>query len=145
MRKLAVVLLAVATLGAAAPDEGPRPDMNAQRRANRERLELRLSQAREKLEKARKALEEEQEPTTEERQVIQRQASDPEHPKPGMLTTAGRTNCRPDERDGKKTIVCPVSIPTQVYYDRISRMQDEVKRAEKDVEDAERAYRRGID
>jgi outer membrane protein TolC len=36
-------------------------------------------------------------------------------------------------------------VPNAEYYSRIQQLEDEVKRAEQAVEDAERAYRRGVD
>jgi len=45
--------------------------------------------------------------------------------------------------DGR--LVCPGRVPNEAYYARVQQLEDAVKHAEADVEDAERAYRRGVD
>lgn len=113
----------------------PKGDVATTRRATRERLQRELDVARERLAAARKALAEHPEPGVEERQVVQRTG----------VATASRMNCRTQERDGKKITICPVAAPTEAYFDRIDKLEADVRRAEEDVATAERAYRRGVD
>jgi hypothetical protein len=47
--------------------------------------------------------------------------------------------------DGKKTTFCPVSMPNEAYFERISRLEAAVKAAEEELTAAQRAYRRGVD
>jgi hypothetical protein len=110
-------------------------DMAGKRRAQRERLAA-----------ARKALEENREPGVDERQIVQRPGADPKAlPMPGFVPPASRSNCRVIERDGRKSTMCAVSMPSEAYYDRITQLEGAVKAAEEDLAVAERAYRRGVD
>lgn len=120
------------------PDPGkavPASDVAGTRRATRARLQHDLDVAREKLAAARKALDEHPEPGPEERQVVQRTDVSP----------TARSNCRVEKRDRKKVTICPVNAPTEAYFDRIGRLEEDVRRAEQDVAAAEQAYRRGVD
>ena len=40
---------------------------------------------------------------------------------------------------------CPALVPSEAYYDRVRELEEAVKRAEAELDDAERAYRRGVD
>lgn len=122
------------------------PDMASKRRAERERLQHNLDLAREKLAAARQALAEHQEPQGDERQMIQRPGGDPKKAlMPGNVQISARSNCRTVVNDKKKSVVCPVSTPTEAYYEHIAKLEQAVKEAEEEVADAERAYRRGVD
>ena len=122
------------------------PDMATKRRAERARLQHDLDVARDKLDAARKALAEHQEPQGDERQVIQRPGGDPKKAlMPGNVQISARSNCREVQNDGKKSVVCPVSTPNEAYYEHIAKLEEAVKKAEDEVADAERAYRRGVD
>jgi hypothetical protein len=124
----------------------PANDVAGKRRAERERLAAGLHAAREKLAAARKALEENREPGVDERQIVQRPGADPKAlPMPGFVPPASRSNCRVVERDGRKSTMCAVSMPSEAYYDRITQLESAVKAAEEDLATAERAYRRGVD
>lgn len=121
-------------------------DLAGKRRAERERLQHNLDVARDKLSVARKALADHQEPQGEERQIIQRPGGDPKKAlMPGNVQISARSNCRTVENDGKKSVLCPVSTPNEAYYDHIAKLEAEVKKAEEEVADAERAYRQGVD
>ncbi|HXZ49041.1 MAG TPA: DUF4124 domain-containing protein [Usitatibacter sp.] len=113
----------------------PGPDLLQQRRETRARLEANLEQARARLDQARKALADAQEPHEDEWQVTQ--FSLPVGP--GQVP---RSNCR-KVQGGK--VICPGRVPSEQYYERLDQLQQEVKLAEQAVEDAERAYRRGVD
>jgi flagellar motility protein MotE (MotC chaperone) len=137
----AILLLCMALFAAdAALAQAPAAanDPAAMRRANRERLQKDLDAAREKLAAARKALDEKQEPQEDERQIVLRTNT-------AGMNPGSRANCRVEERAKKKVTICPVSMPTDAYYDRIARLEKAVKDAEEVVADAERAYRRGTD
>lgn len=121
-------------------------DIATKRRAVREHLQANLDAAREKLSAARKALTEGQDVQPGEHQIVQRPAADPKAlPVPGIVPSASRSNCREVERNGKKVGVCPVSMPTEHYFDRVAALEQAVKDAEEEVTVAERAYRRGVD
>lgn len=146
-----------ATAPAAAPaTASPAPDILQQRRATRTKLEGNLAAARERLDLARKALAEASSPQDDERQVIQQQMGDnaksagfpAAHMGGGLGMTANRSNCRQVASaggKGKATTVCTTTIGNEKYDQRVAALEDAVKRAEVDVEEAERAYRRGVD
>jgi hypothetical protein len=118
------------TLPAAQPD-----DYLKQRRETRDRLEANLAAARERLDLARAALAEGAEPQEDEWQVTasRQMGSGPQVP---------RSNCRTVAGGG---VVCPGRVPSEGYYQRLDRLQQDVQAAELAVEEAERAYRRGVD
>jgi hypothetical protein len=137
------------------------PDLATERRTTREALDARLHQAREKLDLARAALAEASSPGDDERDVVQQRrevgtSGRPDSPASentggalgtgGMLGMAPRSNCRQAVgKDGKKMVICPTMVPNQKYAERMAGLEDAVKRAEEEVADAERAYRRGVD
>ena len=151
----------------------PAPDLLTQRRETRARLEANLAHARERLDLAQKALAEFTDTGGGDEQYTQRQV-DPSavNPNPfpsesrelqkapianpdltqsvpatgGMLGMAPRSTCRQVVNpEGKKMLVCPTAVPNQDYYRRLQELEDAVKRAQAGVEEAERAYRRGVD
>lgn len=145
-------------------------DLLTQRRATRALLEDNLAKARERLELARKALAEVSDMQGEEGQVMQRQV-DPASINPnvpgsatapsslvnpdatqsapargGMFGMTPRSNCRSVKTtDGKTVLICPTVVPNEEHYQRVTQLEAEVHLAEQAVEDAERAYRRGVD
>jgi hypothetical protein len=128
---------------AAAPAAETKPpeDVNARRRANREQLEARLERAREKVEAAKKAREEGEVLEDDERQVIQQRAA-----AGGQHGMAARSNCRVEQAaNGAKWLMCPTSVPTQDYFDRIERLDANLKKAEEELAAAQRAWRQGVD
>jgi hypothetical protein len=69
-------------------------------------------------------------------------------PNPPVVPNAGsgHSNCTAIKNvTGKTVVVCPHLAPNEAYYERIDRMQEEVRLAEQAVEDAELAYRQGVD
>ena len=141
---------------AAVPEEpAATPDLLTQRRLTRARLEKNLEDARARLDLARKALAETAGPQEGEQQVIQGKplAPDATLPNPGTSRDqsgvpnagSGRANCTSVKTQAGTSVVCPHLAPTEQYYERIDRLQEEVRLAEQAVEDAELAYRRGVD
>ncbi len=119
----------------ALPEAAP-TDMLTQRRETRARLEQNLAQARARLDLARKALAEATEPNPDEWQFVQ-----------GVRPAAGspqvaRSNCY---KTTTGTTVCPSRVPNEQYFQRLDRLQAEVEAAQKAVDEAEVAYRRGVD
>ena len=53
-----------------------------------------------------------------------------------------RSNCHKTQ-DGRT--ICPGRVPNAQYYSRVQQLEEDVKRAEAAVEEAERAYRQGVD
>lgn len=111
------------------------PDLLTQRRQTRARLEADLARAQERLDLARKALAEAGNPQEDEWQVT---VGGP----PGAGAQVPRSNCHATT-DGRT--ICPGRVPSAEYYARVQQLEDQVKRAELAVQDAERAYRRGVD
>ena len=116
-------------------------DIGAKRRATREHLGARLTRARDNVEAAKRALADSEAPQDDERQVVQQRQS-----KGGMHGMTGRSNCRTEVgKDGRKTPMCPTSVPTPEYHDRIARLEGDLRKAEQELADAEEAWRRGVD
>jgi hypothetical protein len=113
------------------------PDLLTQRRLTRDRLEKNLEQARERLDLARKALAETVGPQEGEQQVTQGQ--------PLSAPLPGQSNCRTIATPDGARVVCPHLVPNEQYYERIDKLQESVRLAEQAVEEAEQAYRRGVD
>lgn len=133
---------APATAPATKPARGPTAEeIAAKRRATRTQLEVRLAKARGNVEAAKKALAESESPQDDERQVIQQRQA-----KGGMHGMSPRSNCRVEVgKDGRKTQMCPTSVPTPEYHDRIARLEADLKKAEEELAEAEQAWRRGVD
>ena len=120
------------------------PDLAARRRAQRDQLEARLSQARQNLEAAKKALADGEGTTQDEKQFVRenfaRSERQPER------TPPPRGNCTASKgSDGKAIWNCPRPIPNEAYFDRQKQLEEAVKKAEEELTEAERAYRRGVD
>ena len=114
-------------------------DIVAKRRATRTALDVRLGKARANVEAAKKALANAQTPEPEERQVVQQRASG------GMHGMTARSNCKVEGTGKTKTLMCPTMIPTDEYRDRVARLEEDLRKAEEELADAERAWRRGVD
>jgi len=129
------------------------------RRAVRVALAAQVARARDRLEAAKTALAAADAPLEDERQIMQ-QRVDQKQPTPGsgsqstggmlgmggMLGGAERSNCRVEQQaDGRKVTTCPTYVPSEAYYERVQRLEEDVRRAQEDVDAAEAAYRRGVD
>lgn len=143
----AVIAPAPATSPATSPGAAPTKvatpptnDIAAKRRADRARLEAQLTKAREKLAAAKGALEQAQSPEPEERQIVQQRTAGG-----GMHGMAPRSNCRVEGSGKNKTLMCPTFIPTPEYHDKVARLEEDVRKAEDELAEAERAWRRGVD
>jgi len=112
------------------------PDLLEQRRATRARLEANLAKARERLDLAQKALAEAGVPQDNEWQTTIGQVVDP------RATSVARSNCT---KNAAGRLVCPGRVPSEDYYQRMAQLEAEVKSAQQAVDDAEQAYRRGVD
>ena len=116
-------------------------DVAAKRRATRLRLEADLARAREKVDAAKKALALSDTPEPEERQTIQQRGATG-----GMHGMTQRPNCRVETAaSGKKVTMCPTSVPTTEYHDRVARLEEDLRKAEEELAAAELAWRRGVD
>ena len=129
---------------ATAPEKAkaaPAESIAAKRRATRELLGARLSEARAKVEAARKAIESSEAPEPEERQIIQQRGEQVE-----MGGVALRSNCSVEVgKGGKKSVMCPAAVPNPEYYSRVARQQAALHKAEEELAAAEQAWRRGVD
>ena len=125
-------------------DKDKRPDIAAKRRAERERLSQRLAAARLKVEKARAALTEGEPILDEEKQIVQQH-----HPRDARrpdLTPPPRQNCMGETAaDGRAVWNCPTPIPGEAYFARQKVLEETLAKAEEELAEAERAYRRGVD
>jgi hypothetical protein len=138
---------------AAAPPSKAQPDDDAKekvldpaakRRAERERLSARLAAAREKVEKARADLAGGEGILDEEKQIVQQHhARDAKRP---QNTPAPRQNCMGETTSAGRTVWnCPTPIPGEAYFDRQKTLEEALQKAEEELAEAERAYRRGVD
>jgi len=136
---------AVAPKGRPASAEAEKaPDVAARRRAQRELLEARLAQARQNLEAAKKALADGEGTTQDEKQFVRENFARNE--RQPQRTPPPRGNCMAStSSDGKAIWNCPRPIPNEAYFDRQKQLEEAVKKAEEEVTEAERAYRRGVD
>ena len=135
------------TAGKSELDEDEKPkasDIGSKRRADRERLAQRVAAARAKLEKARSELANGESVNDDEKQIVQqRHARDARNP---GRTPPPRLNCMSDKAsDGRPVWNCPTPIPGESYYTRQKALEEAVQKAEEELADAERAYRRGVD
>ena len=129
----------------AAPQAVPKgpaaEDIAARRRATRAQLEARLTRAQDGVDAAKKALAESDTPQDDERQTIQQRQT-----KGGMHGMTSRSNCRTEiGKDGRKATMCPTSVPTPEYHERVARLEADLKKAEDELAQAEEAWRRGVD
>ena len=49
------------------------------------------------------------------------------------------------DASGVASLNCPSRVPQEAFYERQKKLEDDLKRAEEELELAERAYRRGTD
>jgi hypothetical protein len=119
-------------------------DMATKRRTTRDALALRLDQARENLAQARRALDAAGGPGPDEGQVVQQIQTADQGGMHGL--SVQRNNCsQVTGKDGKPATMCPALVPNDFYFDRVSKLEEAVKRAEVELDAAEQAYRRGVD
>ena len=143
-----------ATAAAHPGDASPSPlDVAAKRRATRNALEAKLAKATLKRDQARAALDGATPEDTEKQVIQQRQDHAATGAGPGSRSTGGmlgqggmlgaapRMNCREEG----KTMICPTIVPGEAYYDRVQQLEDDLRKAEQELNAAEQAYRRGVD
>lgn len=127
-----------------AEDDEKAVDIATQRRQLREQLAARVTAARAKLEAARKAMSDGEDATDDERQYVRQEF--PRNERSPDKTPPPRSNCMSQKTsDGKAVWNCPRPIPTDGYFSRQEKLEEAVKKAEEELADAERAYRRGVD
>ncbi len=130
--------------GTAEPEVQAPADYLTKRRATRNTLEARVKAARANLEAARKALEDGGETEPDERQIIQRQMQAGQGGMHGQ--SQQRSNCRATKDvNGKGVTVCAVAAPNEKYFDRVGKLEEAVKRAQEELDEALEARRRGAD
>jgi hypothetical protein len=137
----------------------PLPDIAAERREVRRKLAAAVERARDRLAVAKAALEDGGAPQDDERQAVQ-QRVDAATPAPGpgsastggmlgnggMLGGAPRSNCTKSKgSSGQVVVTCPTLVPNDAYYERVRKLEDDVRAAEEELAAAEQAYRRGAD
>jgi hypothetical protein len=145
------------------PREGgaakPPPDVAAGRRELRSKLAAAVAIARDRLAAAKAALESTGTPQDDEHQVIQQRVdSASATPGPGSASTGGmlgsggmfpgpaRSNCTTAKgASGQTVTTCPTVVPNDAYYERIGKLEADVRAAEEALAAAEQAYRRGAD
>ena len=127
--------------GEAARKPGSPEGIGETRRRTREDLEAKLRAAQAKVEAARKAKEEGGEPLPEEMQTIQHRRaplkSGEQPPNPNCFAAT--------DASGVASLNCPSRVPQDSFYERQQKLANDLKRAEEELELAERAYRRGTD
>jgi hypothetical protein len=127
--------------GEVAPKAATGSKMAEDRRRIREDLEKKLRAAQARVEEARKAKAEGGEPLPEEMQTIQHRYAplrSGEQPP--------NANCfAASDASGAPSLNCPSRVPQESFYDRQKKLDEDLKRAEEELELAERAYRRGTD
>ena len=140
-------------------DDSAGKDVANERRALRKRLADDVANARAKLAAAQAALDGSSAPQDDERQIVQQRVEkNRAAPGPGSLSTGGmlgsggmlggapRSNCTTTKNaDGRIVTTCPTGVPNDAYYDRIRKLEDDVRVAAEELAAAERAYRRGAD
>ena len=115
----------------------PAADIAKTRRDTREKLEAAVKKAEQKVAAAKAALEGGEDPQDAERQVVQRRFSRPQ---------SGRSNCRAAaDANGRTIFNCPSSVPNDEYYERIRGLEEDLRKAEEELDRAKTAYRRGVD
>jgi hypothetical protein len=119
------------------------PDLAAQRRLKRAALEARRSEARAKVDAAKKALAEASGPEPDERQVVQQEMKKGQGGMHGLSTA--RSNCRKVQKDGKPAVICPAVVANDAYYERLARLEVDLRQAEEELDQADEAWRRGMD
>ena len=130
----------------ARPGDGPPraaapSGVGEERRRAREDLGKKLRDAQDRAEAARKAKAEGGEPQPDELQTIQHRLPPLQ---PGQAPP--RPNCfATKDPSGVALLNCPSRVPNDTYYDRQKKLDEDLRRAEEELELAERAYRRGTD
>ncbi|QJR13906.1 DUF4124 domain-containing protein [Usitatibacter palustris] len=128
-----------AAKGAPKGTDEPKADMNAKRRAQRERLQAAIDAAHERLDKAKAALASGVDPKEDEYQTIQQKYD-------GSAKAGPRSNCMKQTGvDGKTLWICPTIVPGEAYRDRIAALEAEVAAAEAELTRAQNEYRRNVD
>ena len=129
----------------AAGEENPKASgIGEKRRADRERLAARVTAARAQLEKARAELAAGEGIGDDEKQIVQQHH--PRNARNPAQTPPPRQNCMTDKApDGRAVWNCPTPIPGESYYARQKTLEEAVQKAEEELAEAERAYRRGVD
>ena len=134
-------ILPSAKPGEAGTKAGAAPGVAETRRLAREDLEKKLRAAQARVEAARKAKAEGGDPLPDELQTIQ-------HRRPPLKAgeQPPNRNCfLTTDASGTSTLNCPSRVPHDAYYERQKQLEDDLRRAEEELELAERAYRRGTD
>lgn len=140
-------------------DKPAAKDVASERRELRQRLADAVTAARAKLAAAQTALDDSSAPQDDERQIVQQRVEkNRAAPGPDSLSTGGmlgsggmlggapRSNCTTTKNaDGRTVTTCPTGVPNDAYYDRIRKLEEDVRTAEEELAAAERAYRRGAD
>ncbi len=115
--------------------------MAGDRRQKRDELERRLRAAQARVEAAKKAVELGEEPQPGEMQTVQRR-----HAPLKRGESPPRPNCfEAVDPNGVASLICPQQVPQDAYYERRRKLDEELRLAERELEEAERAYRRGTD
>jgi len=126
---------------AAKPGEPKPMDYLAKRRATRDALELRLKTARDRLDAAKKALAGLQ-MGEDEFQVVMRPVT---ASAPGGGAPRNKLGCQSVVRNGRAVHACGAVAPNEKFVQRANALEEAVKTAEAEVEEAEIAWRRGVD
>jgi len=129
--------------------QAPEPDYLTKRRATRAALETRLMQARRGLDDAKLALANaKMEP--EEQQIVMVPTAKQQQ-RPGEIsqdTPSMRTDskmCGHVMRNGRLIQACGRVVGNENFAARMNQLEEQVKRAEEEVAEAETAWRRGVD
>ena len=126
-----------------------------ERRAKRAILEANVRKAQEKLDAARLALAKatSNEPSSDDQQVVAQEGRQlppgtplgPLPPSSSGGMSQSRMNCRAVVRNGKTVEVCGGAMASPERAQRVADLENAVKAAEAELEEAQRAYRRGVD
>jgi hypothetical protein len=117
------------------------PGMSEVRRDTREALDRKVREAQARVDAARKAKAEGESPRAEELQTVQHR-----YPPLRRGEAPPRANCfQAEDPSGVATLNCPTQVPQESYYERRSKLDAELRKAEEELAAAERAYRRGTD
>ena len=146
LRLLALPFGLIAVIaGAAPPPPSVAPEVDSfssRRQQAHAALRERLEKARANLLEAERARESGGKALPEELQVVQRR-----FPPLQAGQSAPFPNCanRQDPASGSLVLICPTQVPGAAYYQRQRQLDEDLAAAERELADAERAYRRGMD
>ena len=127
--------------GESPPRASPPAGIGEDRRRAREDLGKKLRDAQDRAEAARKAKAEGSDPLPDELQTIQHR-----HPPLRSGQQPPNPNCFvAKDASGAASLNCPSRVPHDAYYERQKKLDEELRTAEEELENAERAYRRGTD